>query len=200
MNLLFIRHGQSEADILGVLEGRANYSLTEKGLKQAKSLASYLHDNEKIDIVYASTLLRAKATAQIISEKLGVGIDFKDTLMEWDNGLLAGLSIQEADERFPLPEDGKKPHHEIAGAESLINFRARAEMFLSRLIEDHPGDETIAIVSHGGTINMLIRSLLNLPLKTNIAIACSDTCIHKFRVKEDQVVIEYLNNNEHTNI
>lgn len=59
MNILVIRHGQSEADILQVHEGRVDYPLTEKGHKQAQIMADFIKSNFKVNKIYSSTLTRA---------------------------------------------------------------------------------------------------------------------------------------------
>ena len=52
--------------------------------------------------------------------------------MEWNNGLLAGLYRSEANEKFPMPKGGRKPHDEFAQSESYINFRARGRDVFSQ--------------------------------------------------------------------
>jgi len=197
MKLLMIRHGESEADILKVHEGRADFQLTEKGKFQAMQLSQWLKENETFDLILSSPLKRAFQTAQFISDATGKCVVAMDALMEWDNGLLAGLSFEEADRVFPLPPGGRKAHHETANTESMINFRARAESFLSKLIEDYAQDAEICIVSHGGMINMLFRSLLSLPLSTEHVISCGDTSVHKFNLNGSKCQIMYINKMEH---
>lgn len=59
MRIILIRHGESEADILHVHEGRADFSLTPKGREQAKAMAAWLHSNYHLNRIYSSTLKRA---------------------------------------------------------------------------------------------------------------------------------------------
>jgi len=193
MKLIIIRHGESEADILNVHEGRADFSLTDKGKRQVKQLSKWIAANEAFDVILSSPLKRAKETATFIGEETRKKIILAEDLMEWDNGLLAGLPREEAERKYPLPKGGRKPHHTNANTESLINFRARAETFLSKLKEEYPKDAEICIVSHGGMINMLYRSLINLPMMTEQSISCGDTSIHKFILKEGKCHIEYIN-------
>ncbi|NBG88142.1 histidine phosphatase family protein [Isachenkonia alkalipeptolytica] len=193
MKLIIIRHGESEADILKVHEGRADFSLTNKEKQQAKLLSKWIASNEEFDVILSSPLKRAKETAAFIRDETGKRIVLVEDLMEWDNGLLAGLPREEAERKYPLPKDGRKPHHTNANTESMINFRARAETFLSRLKEEYPKDAEICMVSHGGMINMLYRSLLNLPMMTEHSISCGDTSIHKFMLSDGKCHIEYIN-------
>lgn len=91
MKLLVIRHGESEADLLDVHEGRADFALTQRGHRQAEAISEYVAENFDISKIYASTLTRAKQTAQHLSDKTAIPIIFDENLMEFNNGLLAGL-------------------------------------------------------------------------------------------------------------
>ena len=106
MELLIIRHGQSEADLLRCHEGRADFPLTETGKKQAVLLAEWLVDNYPPDYIVSSPLQRAKQTAAIIGEKSSLNIRLLDELMEFNNGLLAGLPYEEAARKYP-PKRGR---------------------------------------------------------------------------------------------
>lgn len=200
MEILMVRHGQSVADLEDRHEGRADFELTELGCRQAKCAAKWIKDNYEIDIILSSPLKRAAKTAEFISEETGVDIIFNDELMEWNNGLLAGLLRSEAKEKFPLPEGGRKPHDEFAQSESYINFRARAEMFWSKFIDKYGKEESntrVCIVSHGGMINMLFRSFMMLPVNTDSYISTGDTGIHLWKINGNDRRIIFLNKQEH---
>lgn len=68
------RHGESEADLLDVHKGRADFSLTERGDRQAESMASYISDNYMISKIYSGTLTQAKDTAFHLSEKTEITV------------------------------------------------------------------------------------------------------------------------------
>ena len=127
MKLLIIRHGESEADILNVHEGRADFSLTEHGHKQAAAMSEYIAETYKISRIYHSTLKRAKQTAQHLAEKTGAELTPCKQLMEFNNGLLAGLSHEEADSRYPYVE--VPLHMSKYEQESAVEFRARIYAF-----------------------------------------------------------------------
>ncbi len=102
--LLLIRHGESEADILCVHEGRADFPLTEQGHQQAQAMGQWVAEHYEVDLIFASTLCRAKQTAQHLSDAVGVPVMFEEDLMEFNNGLLAGLPFAEAAVRYPRQE------------------------------------------------------------------------------------------------
>ena len=195
MDLLVIRHGQSEADILGVIEGRADFSLTELGHKQAEKMSKWIKEHYSINKIYASPLKRAKQTAEYISKLCGIEIQFDDDLMEWKNGLIAGLSLKEANEKYPEPK--KYPHTRVYEQESQIDFRSRIETALSKIIYENKTDETIIIVSHGGAINMLFKSFIESPINSTITIKTGDTGIHHWRIKDNKRSIIFSGKQEH---
>lgn len=197
MKLLVIRHGESEADLLDVHEGRADFALTERGHRQAEAMAEYVANNYDISKIYASTLTRAKQTAGHLSEKTGIPIVFDENLMEFNNGLLAGLSRAVVREKYPevpdLPIDKA-----VYGQESQVEFRQRAENALSRIVSESQADETIAIVSHGGMINQLYRSLFEMPVGCNFFFNTADTGIHIWSLTDKERRVVKANFDEHT--
>ena len=200
MDIFIIRHGQSKADLEDRHEGRADFELTELGQKQAKALGEWLKKHYKIEKIFSSTLKRAAETAQIISKGIGAAIELDETLMEWDNGLLAGLYREDAAKRFPKPPGGRKPHDTYAQTESMINFRARAETFWSKFFynfNDGNPPKQVGIVSHGGMINMLFRSFLRLPVSQEMNFVTSDTGVHYLKINENKRIIMYLNRQDH---
>ncbi|MEW8993213.1 histidine phosphatase family protein [Clostridium sp.] len=196
MDIIVIRHGQSEADILNVHEGRADFPLTELGNKQGLAMSNFLSTNCNIDKIYSSPLKRASETAKILSTATNTPIIYEDGLMEFNNGLLAGLSREEANERYPEP-DIRWPHTSMYGMESMIEFRTRAESILSKIVSENSYDSTIAIVTHGGIINMLFRSFLELPLNSRMFISTGDTGIHHWQITSCCHRIIYTNKLSH---
>ena len=197
MRIIVIRHGESEADILNVHEGRADYNLTEKGHIQAKAMAEFVCKNYNIDKIYVSTLKRAVQTATHLSEKTGVPIILDDMLMEFNNGLLAGLSREEADVKYPKIDD-LPIDRAVYGQESRVDFRKRAELALERIFKENDSDATVVIVSHGGMINQLYHEFLGLPIESKIIFGTGDTGIHEWIFKEERYVLR-ANFLEHIN-
>ncbi len=197
MKLLVIRHGESEADLLDVHEGRADFALTERGHRQAEAMADYVADNYNISKIYASTLTRAKQTAQHLSNKTGIPVVFDENLMEFNNGLLAGLPRAVVREKYPeipdLPIDKA-----VYGQESQVEFRQRAENALSRIINESENDETVAVVSHGGMINQLYRSFFNMPVDCICFFNTADTGIHIWSLTDKERRVIKANYDEHT--
>lgn len=192
MRLLIIRHGQSEADILDVHEGRADYELTEVGHRQAKQMADYVISNYRINKIYSSSLKRAVQTANYIAQLTNKEIIYEDKLMEFNNGLIAGMNWVEADEKYPYQPD-LPIHMSVYEQESKLEFRYRAEYVLSKIISENKEDDTIVVVTHGGMINQLYHAFLKLPIEDNIIVQTGDVGIHEWRIDGDSRVIVYSN-------
>lgn len=191
MKLLIIRHGESEADILHVHEGRADFELTERGHRQAEAMSAYVSENYPITRIYHSTLRRAAQTARHLAEKTRAPLIPDDGLMEWNNGLLAGLTRDAADERYPRVK--VPPHLSVYEQESALAFRYRAEVMLSKLLSENDPGSTLAVVTHGGMINQLYRAFLRLPVESDCWFRTDDAGIHEWVVEGDSRIVVRAN-------
>jgi 2,3-bisphosphoglycerate-dependent phosphoglycerate mutase len=192
MEILLIRHGESEADILQVHEGRADFELTDRGRKQVRAMAEKVKKDFPPDFIYASTLKRASETASFLAEAVGCPLQFEEELMEHNNGVQAGLSFDEA-------KKYKEPvhlHDRFDKGESHIEFRMRIETILSKILADSKHNR-IAIVAHGGVINCLLRSYFHMPITKDFYFLNGDTGISLLEIRDTGKVIHFLNNTSH---
>lgn len=192
MQILLIRHGQSQADILNVHEGRADFPLTDLGKKQVELMAQKVKVEFPPNIIWSSTLKRAKETSEILSGITGVPIVFEDDLMEQNNGVLAGVSFEEA-KKIPLPLFA---HESIEDGESDIEFRMRIEKIFSRILSVS-NQERIAIVAHGGVISYLLQSFLRMPFNQEFGFRTGDTGIHLLEINGSRRSVHFLNSTDH---
>lgn len=199
MELLIIRHGQSEADLLGVHEGRADFPLTELGVQQAERMSAYVAAYFPPDIILTSPLRRAKGTALLLKAETGCELIEEKDLMEFNNGVLAGLARGEAAVKYPLPPNGRPAHIPIENGESELEFRFRAERIFHQIIFDYRDYKRVAIVSHGGLISQFLRAFLQQPISSEYLFATGDTGIHLLEIKESKRVVRFLNKQKHLN-
>ena len=191
MRLLIIRHGESEADILDVHEGRADFELTERGHRQAEAMSEYVSQHYPIAKIYHSTLKRAAQTARHLTDKAHAPLIPDERLMEFNNGLLAGLKHSVAEEKYPQVE--VPMHLSVYEQESALEFRYRAEYMLSKLLSENDQDSTIAVVTHGGMINQLYRAFFRLPVDAAFAFRTGDAGIHEWLINGDSRVLVKAN-------
>ncbi|MDE6642025.1 MAG: histidine phosphatase family protein [Acetatifactor sp.] len=187
MKLLIIRHGESEGDILDVHEGRADFELTERGHCQADAMSEFVSQNYQLAKIYHSTLKRAKQTAEHLALKTQAPLIPDEKLMEFNNGLIAGLKHSVADEKYP--RINVPIHASVYEQESMLEFRYRAEYMLSKILSENDDENTIAVVSHGGMINQLYRAFLKLPVETKFSFLTGDTGIHEWVIKENSRIV-----------
>lgn len=197
MKLLIIRHGESEADLLDVHEGRADFSLTERGHRQADAMAAFVAEKYHITKIYSSTLKRAYQTAVHLSEASGAELTTDDNLMEFNNGLIAGLDRKTVEEKYPIIPD-IPVHESVYEQESVLEFRFRADYILSEILSENPADSTVAVITHGGMINQLYRSFLRLPNDCGLFWNTGDTGIHEWVISNGTRRIVYSNRTAHT--
>jgi 2,3-bisphosphoglycerate-dependent phosphoglycerate mutase len=152
--ILLARHGETDWNREGRLQGWDDRPLNELGRQQARELAGRLAD-VPFDAVYASDLSRARETAEIVAEPHGVPVLIEPGLREMDYGSWSGLTRAEIEQRFP----GDDRHDGETRAQHLERVLAAAERIAAR----HPG-ERILIVSHGGSLRALRRHCVGDPV------------------------------------
>ena len=151
--LLLARHGQSEWNAVGRWQGHADPALSETGERQAVAAAEAIG---MVDAIVASDLERARRTAEIIADVLGVGpVEVEPLFKERDVGEWSGLTRAEIEERWPgYLDDRRRPD----GWESDEAVLDRALEAIAGVALRHPGSDVL-VVTHGGLIYAVERHL-----------------------------------------
>ena len=161
--LYLARHGETEYNRKRLMQGRSiDASLNEKGIMQAGALAERMADTS-LDAVYASTLLRARETANLLAKPHGLVPRLLPDLVEMAWGDLEGKPISEfADYLNEVGQDWKagKFDHPIGGAESILDVEARAKAVWAHLNAAHADGETAFVVTHGRFLRVLLTVAL----------------------------------------
>jgi probable phosphoglycerate mutase len=160
-HLYLIRHGQALSAAQKML---GNTELSPLGVSQAERLRDRLAATGEIaaDVLIASTLLRARQTAEIIAPALGLPLLLDDQVEEWREGEAKHWSEEEFKARFNPIDHAQKPFVRIAaGAESWAEFMFRASSALNRITSEYAG-RTIVIVCHGGIVDCSFVSFFGL--------------------------------------
>lgn len=167
-NIILLRHGESIGNQQGYYQGQSEYDLTEKGRRQAEALAKrWLYENLHLDAAISSPQSRARQTAEIISGKMNMQLEFDDNWMERDNGVLAGLRPKEALETYP-PPDFTHPFLPVGRhGESQWELYLRAGQAVQTLLRRPPG--SYLVVSHGGLLNMALYVILGITVQANFS-------------------------------
>lgn len=164
--LLLVRHGATELNRSLRFAGHSNIRLSADGCKQVERLRERLA-GERIDAVYSSDLRRALATVEGICSGRGINVAACPELREIDYGRCEGMTFQEIGELYPgVAEQWATLSPDLAfpNGESFVGFTERTGAFLNRL-DKHSQSETALIVSHGGTLQVLLCLLLRLGME-----------------------------------
>jgi len=168
MKFYFVRHGESEANLLHEFSNRGfKHGLTERGFQQAEQLGMKL-GGVPFAKIYTSPLKRAVQTAKILKKHQDCPLEISDALREFDTGVLEGKSDPESWEIHTRVFNhwlGGNWEARIPGGESHLDIQARFIPFIENLMQLFSG-KNILLVGHGG----LFGSMLPLIL-TNLSFA-----------------------------
>ena len=158
--------------------GQDDSPLTDRGETQAMAVAERLR-HEAVDLLMSSDLGRARSTALRIAHACGLDVQLDRRLREWHVGVLQGLRIEEAKERFPaalteLRQLGATLR--IPGGESAEQVETRLQSFLDEMCTYAP-DTTVVAVTHGAILMTFLRMVLAIPRGAETRVAFSNTCI-----------------------
>ena len=160
-HLYLIRHGDATTTSTNPLE---DPRLTTLGVAQAERLRDRLAAGGelKADVLIASTMLRARQTAEIIAPALGLPILYDDEIQEWRFPGDETLNVDEYVEHLKtIPHDQKPFFQVIPGAESWVQFMLRACSALNRITQQYEG-KTLVLVCHGGVVDASFHFFLRL--------------------------------------
>jgi broad specificity phosphatase PhoE len=165
--IILMRHGQSEGNALGVLQGQSDYPLSARGVQQAEAVARrWKSEGRSFDVIVASPLTRARQTAEIVGATLGAPVELDPDWLERNNGRLAGLRPDEIDARGLRP--GFIHIYEPVGetGESQWELFLRAGRAVQGLINRPPG--CYLVVTHGGILNLAMYAILGISPQANM--------------------------------
>ncbi|MGA9349148.1 MAG: histidine phosphatase family protein [Anaerolineae bacterium] len=196
MNLLLARHGESEWIVRGD-EAGFNSPLTDGGRRQARLLGRWLAANplgsspsgrsQGIDAIYASPLIRARETAEIVAVELDLPFTLDDDLREFE------VSYWRDNDDYAPPYINGSAVPPAYLAESYLPFKARVQEVARRILEAHP-EGTVLIVAHGGTVGTIVRCLLGVH---NFGVQTDPTGLHGLHWTGSRWIIEFMNRLDH---
>jgi broad specificity phosphatase PhoE len=164
--LTFLRHGQSVGNAEERFQGQADFPLTETGRNQAHTLAKrWQAEGQFFNLAIASPLQRARETAEIVTQKLKIPLEFDDIWLERDNGKLAGLTHAEIRAIAPEPEFYTPYQSFGETGEGDWALFLRGGQAVHSLLRRPPGK--YLIISHGGLLNMVLFSILGITPQPN---------------------------------
>ncbi|HSW19176.1 MAG TPA: histidine phosphatase family protein [Ramlibacter sp.] len=163
--LILIRHGETEWNRQLRFQGQVDVALNDTGREQARRVAERLRAR-RVDALVSSDLLRAVQTADPSALARGLPLTVDSGLREQSFGAVDGLSVDEIQATQPQAWAGWlrfDADYRMPGGESARQFHARVTQALSLLARANAG-RALAVVTHGGVLDMVWRSAQGLPL------------------------------------
>jgi len=164
--LFVVRHGETEWNALGLLQGAADVPLAPAGREQAAVAAATLAEHVSADAtIVASPLTRAHDTALALGDVLGVPVHVDDRLRERAYGEWEGVTAEAREQGWPREVARWRTHGDpgIPGFEGHDAVRERMVEALEEWVERAPGD--VVAFSHGSSGRVGIMGLLGLSLE-----------------------------------
>ncbi len=201
-HLYLVRHGETDYNRAGIVQGRGmDVPLNELGRRQAQALATHAASFD-LDVIYASTLIRAKQTAQAVAlENQNKPLKYLNDLEEMSWGDYEGLHVTDAlrDEFVRLRQEWQQGNYtfSIGGGESALDVQQRALRGLEYILGNHTG-QRVMVVAHGRFLRILISSILDAyGLQRMEEIKHANTGINYITHGPDGFAMHYLNNTDH---
>ena len=174
--LILVRHGQTDYNREGRLQGQVDIPLNATGIRQAESLADAVAADPP-DVIVASPLGRALETARIISRDTGLEVTTDEAFLERGFGRWEGLRGEEIKHRWPAEHADWRAHRPVLGldVEDRPVVGERVAAACRKLVAEHNGG-TVMVVAHGAAITLGITALLGLDTNGFRGLAGLENC------------------------
>jgi len=193
--VIAVRHGETDWNREGRMQGWAPVPLNGTGRKQAAATGTWLSQQYAFDRVLGSDLLRTRETSALLCESIDAEPTFETAWRERDMGVYQGLTRSDIESRFPefgLGETAYSATEAVPdGGESL---RAVQERVLERFEELRGGDETLLLVTHGGPLSILLGHAKGMSLTEALTTHSLNNCaVSEFLVAEEETNVRREN-------
>jgi probable phosphoglycerate mutase len=194
LELIIVRHGQSEGNRDRMFTGHGPSPLTERGREEARLAAARIATSP-VDALFSSDLPRALQTAAPIAEMTGMPIIQDRALREKNFGDFTGMKFAELEAKHPDVWRGllaRDPRFEPPGGESHAQCRERMNAFLSGLFDSRSSGRVV-LVSHGVAINHMLYSLMRTPIDTSPAMLFQiDNCSIQHAERQTDGLVRFI--------
>lgn len=197
MEILLIRHGETQWNRELVFRGIRDIELSERGHRQAELLAKRLTDY-KIDAIFSSPLSRAMQTAKPTAEEVGLTVQPEEAINDLDFGLWSGLSVDQVKDKYPdqFEEWRVNPlEMDFPEGDRVREARLRSFNWLKRISKQDY--DRITLVTHKVILKLLVLSVLDAPERAYWQIQFGTCSISSLHAKEGRFDISYLNDTHH---
>lgn len=197
MNIYLLRHGETDWNKDGRIQGHTDIPLNQKGRAQIGQAAEVLAGLPfGIDSIYSSPLKRAYESAEIVADRLSYDkkeIIVEPMLIERCFGEAEGLTAAEREAKFPNYQYADTGYY-FPGIEPYKELLKRAEAVLKKIVDSCKEDENILIVSHGALLFAMIAALTDEKISFfGDTVRLDSASLHLIEYTEDQIRLEEYN-------
>jgi probable phosphoglycerate mutase len=182
VEVVVVRHGETEWSRTGRHTGRTDLPLTEEGEREARAVGEALRGREFAPVL-SSPLMRARETARLA----GFEPELRDDLAEWDYGEYDGLTTPEIRRQVP---DWTIWRYGAVGGESVEQLAMRADRVVAELLTV---DGDVLVFSHGHFLRVLTARWLELAAADGRLFALDSGTLSTLGFERDQRVIRSWN-------
>ena len=193
--IMLVRHGVTEWNSKGRVQGQSDINLAPDGVHQARLLTAHF-PFDVVKAIYSSDLKRAITTAEVIANRFNLDIipvpEFREVNFgDWEGKEFEELAQTDPTEfkKFFLQPDMLL----IKNAETFAEVQNRAMTTLKKIAHDLEKNDQIVIVSHGAVIRTILAAILDMPLRKIWAIHQHNTAVNIIRVDDGSYSIELIN-------
>jgi probable phosphoglycerate mutase len=164
MKIYLVRHGETDWNQAGLLQGQTDIALNAQGLEQAREAAERLKE-VPFEIAFCSPLIRAKRTAETIIGDRKITLTTDERLRELNFGPWEGVDIRSIKDAASQPFTNPGSYIPPEGAESFAQLYKRSGEFVDQVLLPLEGTyETVLVVAHGGVNRSILNPVLNIPV------------------------------------
>ncbi|PWH14920.1 MAG: hypothetical protein DDG60_06885 [Anaerolineae bacterium] len=203
-HITLVRHGESIGNAENRLQGHADFALSPTGREQARQLAvRWRSDAVRFDYAITSPLSRARETAQILVDILGIPhLEVDPLWIERNMGLRSGMTFDEIRARYPEPTFLNPYEPWSEQGESDWELYLRAGKALHTLLQRPAG--RYLVVSHGALLNKVLYSILGItpqPFSQGIHFRLGNTAfsVFTYNPRTHQWRVEIIGDTHHLN-
>ncbi|MBY7145120.1 histidine phosphatase family protein [Virgibacillus sp. NKC19-3] len=184
--ICLIRHGETDWNAAGRLQGETDIPLNNTGVRQAEECAASLRPAD-YDVLITSPLKRAKRTAEIINNKLDLPFVEMGNFKERAFGDAEGMTMKERLTAYP---DKNFPNRETMDA-----FTQRVMAGIDTITKNYP-DQSVLLVAHGAVINLILTIVSNGKIGADTT-KLLNACISNIHYQENQWNVKNYNLVDH---
>jgi probable phosphoglycerate mutase len=199
--VLVVRHGETDWNRHGRMQGWAPVPLNRTGREQADRAGRYLAREFDVDRLVTSDLARTRETADRVVAHVDAPVESDPGWRERHLGVYQGLTRADVVERFPafaIGETGFEAADRVPeSGESLLEVHDRVVAAWRSLLDDGAGWETAVVVTHGGPIHLLLGHVKGMDARTALREHTQSNCaVNELRVKDETVEVVLENATE----